>query len=303
MVVLRSRLAVALAAIGVAFAAFVGGDHGAARAAVGEATGPLIGSSLAGAAILVAADLAPGHARVGEITVTNVGDTAGAFALGSSGLVDTPLGEALDLVVQDVTPARDPITVYYGKLSALSSVGLGNMAQGEAHRYRFTISLPSNLDNRYQGAATSVAFTWSATAGDLAQAPAPAPAPAPAVTAEAPPKAGSAGGIAKPGATLTARARQRGSAGAVAASVACSSGCHVALGAAATVEGKRIVLPTQQRTLRKAGRVQMRVSLPARARRALAAGHSVVVRLSLRATVGTRVVSVRRTVQVTAARR
>ena len=48
----RSRLAVALAALGIAFAACLGGDHGAARAAVGNATGPLIGSPLAGAAIL-----------------------------------------------------------------------------------------------------------------------------------------------------------------------------------------------------------------------------------------------------------
>ena len=57
----RSRLAIALAALGIAFAACFGGDHGAARAAVGNATGPLIGSPLAGAAILTANGLAPGR--------------------------------------------------------------------------------------------------------------------------------------------------------------------------------------------------------------------------------------------------
>ena len=57
----RSRLAIALAALGIAFAACLGGDHGAARAAVGNATGPLIGSPLAGAAILTASGMAPGR--------------------------------------------------------------------------------------------------------------------------------------------------------------------------------------------------------------------------------------------------
>ena len=61
MAAVRSRLVVALAALGVAFAACLGGDHGAARAAVGNATGPLIGSPLAGAAILTANGMAPGR--------------------------------------------------------------------------------------------------------------------------------------------------------------------------------------------------------------------------------------------------
>jgi hypothetical protein len=291
----RSRIATALAALALFVAVCVSADHGAARAAVGQATGPLIGSSLDGAAILEATGLAPGHARVGEITVTNVGDVAGAFALGSSGLVDTPLAHKLDLVVQDVTPGRDATTVFYGKLSALSTVSLGNMAQGDAHRYRFTVSLPSDAGDSYQGAATAVAFTWSATGEDPGDAPAPAPAPAPATTAQAPPKATTKA----PVATLTARARQTGSGGAVSASVACSSACRIALGGSATVGRKRVVLPTTRRTLRKAARVQMRIALPARARQALARRQPVVVHLSLRATVGTRVVTVRRTVRIT----
>ena len=86
--------------------------------------------------------------------MTNVGDVTGDFALGSSGLVDTPLGRALDLVVEDVTPDAAAKTVFYGKLSALSTVGLGTMAQGEAHRYRFTVSLPSGAGDSYQGATT-----------------------------------------------------------------------------------------------------------------------------------------------------
>jgi hypothetical protein len=298
----RSRIVTALAALALFVAVCVGGDNGAARAAVGEATGPLIGSSLEGAAILEATGLAPGHARVGEITVTNVGDVTGAFALGSSGLVDTPLAHKLDLVVQDVTPGRDATTVFYGKLSALSTVPLGNMAQGDAHRYRFTVSLPSDAGDGYQGVSTAVAFTWSAGAEDLG--PAPAPEPAPATTTQAPPKATTAGGKAKtPKATLTARARQTGSKGAVSASVACSSACRITVGGSATVGRTRVLLRTTRRTLRKSGTVQMRIALPARARQALARRQPVVVHLSLRATVGTRVVSVRRTVRIARASR
>ena len=298
----RSRIATALAALALFVAVCVGGDNGAARAALGQASGPLIGSSLDGAAILEATGLAPGHARVGEITVTNVGDVAGAFALGSSGLVDTPLAHKLDLVVQDVTPGRDATTVFYGKLSDLSTVSLGNMAQGDAHRYRFTVSLPSDAGDAYQGAATAVAFTWSATGEDPGDAPTPAPAPA--ATAQAPPKATTAGGATKtPKATLTARARQTGSRGAVIASVSCSSACRIAVGGSATVGRTRVVLPTTRRTLRKSARVQMRIALPAKARQALARRQPVVVHLSLRATVGTRVVTVCCTVRIARASR
>ena len=171
----HSRTATALAAVALFAAVCVSADHGAARAAVGQATGPLIGSSLAGAAILQATGLAPGHVKVGEITVTNVGDVSGTFALASSGLVDTPLGRKLDLVVEDVTPGQTVSTVYYGKLSGLSTVGLGDMAQGEAHRYRFTVSLAADADNSYQGGASAVAFMWTATGEEPAPAPTPAP--------------------------------------------------------------------------------------------------------------------------------
>jgi hypothetical protein len=298
----RSRIVTALLALGLFVAVCVSADHGGARAAVGQAAGPLIGSPLAGEAILEATGLAPGHVRVGEITVTNVGDVAGAFALGSTGLVDTPLGRKLDLVVEDVTPRRAVMTVYYGKLSGLSTVGLGNMAQGEAHRYRFTVSLASDADNSYQGAATAIAFIWSATGEESPQVPARAPDPV--APAEAPPKPTPAGGTTKaPRATLSARARQTGAHGRISASVSCSSGCRLELGGSATVERARVVLHTAVRTLAGPARVQMNVVLPARARRALARRHRVVVHLRLRATVGTRVVVVRRTVRIAPAPR
>ena len=159
----RSRIATIVAALALVVAACIGSDHGSARAAVGQATGPLIGSPLAGAAILAADGMAPGDVRTGYISVTNIGDISGSFALGSAGLTDTPLSRELDLDVQDVTPGRPATRVYSGKLASLSSVALGDMAQGEAHRYRFSVSLPADADNSYQGASSAVTFMWSAT--------------------------------------------------------------------------------------------------------------------------------------------
>jgi hypothetical protein len=301
----RSRLALALAALGVAFAACLGGDHGAARAAVGDPTGPLIGSSLPGVAILTTQDLAPGRSRVGEITVTNVGDESGDFSLAATGLADVgaPLSAQLDLAVEDVTPGRTPATVYAGKLSGLSTVGLGSIPQGDAHRYRFTVGLPDSVDDAYQGATSDVTFVWTATGADFPTPPSggsgtATTAPAPATTADAPPVAKVAGKVVRPTAKLDARSRQKAGNGSVAATVTCQAACRVTLSATATVGHERLKVKPARSTLRKAGRARMRVKLPAKAKLALAAKRPVTVRLTMKATVGGRVVTVRRTVRI-----
>jgi spore coat-associated protein N len=307
MAAVRSRLAIALAALGIAFAACLGGDHGAARAAVGDPTGPLVGSPLAGAAILSASGMAPGDVRTGYIDVTNIGDTAGTFALGAIGLTPTPLARELDLDVRDVTAGRTPAVVYSGKLASLSSVALGDMAQGEGHRYRFSVSLPSDADDSYQGASSAVTFLWTATAPEPAATPPAAPAPstgttpARATTAQAPTKATTAGGTVKSGATIVAPARQKGTK--VSATVACVAKCKIAVSGTAVVGSVKVKLKPVTRTLTKGKRLSITVTLPLAARLALAAGRPVTVRLSIRAKVGTRVVTVRRTVRVMPASR
>jgi hypothetical protein len=315
-----SRLAVALAALGIAFVACLGGDHGAARAAVGDPTGPLIGSPLAGAAILRTSDLAPGRSRSGEITVTNIGDQSGDFSLGTLGLGDVgaPLSAQLDLAVEDVSPGRARATVYAGKLSGLSTVGLGSMAQGETHRYRFTVSLPSSVDDSFQGATSAVTFLWTATGADIPTAPPSGGtggggagtgsgtgtgAGAPATTAEAPPVAKVAGKLVRPNATLNVRTRQKSKNGLVAATVTCQAACRVTLSGTTTVARKPLKLKSSRKTLRKAGRARMKVRLPAQARMALAANRPVTVRLTMKATVGSRVVTVKRTVRIKPASR
>ena len=306
----RSRLAVALAALGIAFAACFGGDHGSARAAVGNATGPLIGSPLAGAAILTANGMAPGDVRTGYIDVTNIGDTAGSFALASAGLIPTPLAHELDLDVRDVTPGGTATVVYSGKLASLTSVALGDMAQGEAHRYRFSVSLPADAGDSYQGASTAVTFMWSATAPEptvtppsSTTTPGTATTPARATTAQAPPKATTAGGTVKSAAIVSAPAVQKAKGGKVSATVACVDRCKIAVSGTAVVGSVKVKLKPVTRTLTKGKRLSVTVTLPMAARLALAAGRPVTVRLTVRAKVGTRVVTVRRTVRIMPASR
>jgi hypothetical protein len=306
----RSRLAVALAALGIAFAACFGGDHGSARAAVGNATGPLIGSPLAGAAILTANGMAPGDVRTGYIDVTNIGDTAGSFALASAGLIPTPLAHELDLDVRDVTPGGTATVVYSGKLASLTSVALGDMAQGEAHRYRFSVSLPADAGDSYQGASSAVTFMWSATAPEptvtppsSTTTPGTATTPARATTAQAPPKATTAGGTVKSAAIVSAPAVQKAKGGKISATVACVDKCKIAVSGTAVVGSVKVKLKPVTRTLAKGKRLSVTVTLPMPARMALAAGRPVIVRLNIRATVGTRVVTVRRTVRIMPASR
>ena len=304
----RSRLAIALAALGIAFAACFGGDHGSARAAVGNATGPLIGSPLAGAAILTANGMAPGDVRTGDIDVTNIGDTSGTFALGATGLIPTPLAHELDLEVRDVSAGRAPTVVYSGKLASLSSVALGDMAQGEAHRYRFSVSLPADAGDSYQGASSAVTFLWSATAPEPSVTPTPTPTgtatpPARATTAQAPPKATTAGGTVRLGATFTAKARQKTARGTVTGTVTCAGKCQISVSGTAVSGSLKVKLKPVKRTLTKTRRITITVTLPTRARLALAAGRPVTVRLNVRAKVGKHVITVRRTVRVLPASR
>lgn len=171
----RPRLSAAitvLMAVVVLMLAWGDGGPTAARAAIGNATGPLVADSLGGGAILNAGNMAPGDTTTGEITVTNVGDTAGAMVLQTSDLTDVTaaggvLSRTLDLTVLDVTPGRRGAVVYFGKLADLQSAALGNFDQGEGRRYRFVVTYPAGLapgaDDALQGASTRVSFIWAAS--------------------------------------------------------------------------------------------------------------------------------------------
>ena len=64
----------------------------------------------------------------------------------------------LDLVISDGTTE-----VYNGQLSAITTVDLGTRAADEEHTYTFTVTFDPAAGNTYQGAQTTLDFTWNAT--------------------------------------------------------------------------------------------------------------------------------------------
>jgi hypothetical protein len=309
----RARIATALLALGLVAATWFAGDGGGARAAVGQATGPLVATAPGDSAILVARGLAPGATRSGEVTVTNAGDSPGTFVLGTRDLVDSiaPLSRVLDVAVDEVTQGRPAARVYSGRLDALTGVALGRLEQGDSRRYRLTVSFPAgraDVDDAYQGASTSVTFVWAATGATTAAQAAPTAAAAPPSAAQdtrTPANSVSATAVGSGrarGATLSARGRQTGAGDAVVAWVTCRARCRLEVGGSASVGSTRVSLRPVHRTLPASARVRVRLALPRAARAALVAGRPVTVRLHLTATVGGRAV-VRRTVQVVVAAR
>jgi hypothetical protein len=165
----RPRSVVALA-LAVALATVLplqgGGEN--ARAEVRSATGPLVAT--ADGAVLGAEGLRPGDVRVGEVTVTNAGDTAGAFTLSQADRVDSPtpagpLSSVLDLAVTDLTAGR---VVFAGKLAAMASVALRDRVPGALHRdgsgrvreAGHEHASPARADRRATRAAQAIPGTW-----------------------------------------------------------------------------------------------------------------------------------------------
>ena len=116
----HARIAAVVVALGVAAMAWLVGDGGGARADDRRCHRSLGGHGPQRSAVLVARNLVPGGAQSGEVTVTNVGDSGGGFALSASGLADAgaPLSGVLDLAVDDVTEGRG---VYTGPLDGLAA--------------------------------------------------------------------------------------------------------------------------------------------------------------------------------------
>jgi spore coat-associated protein N len=125
-------------------------------------------------AILSATNLKPGGSSTGTVDIQNTGSVPGAFTLATSNVVDADslLGQ-LDLKVEDCglftsgTPTctgGTTTSVYSGKANAIGSKGLGSFAADAKHRYQFTVSMPTDIANSFQGKTASVEFDWDATA-------------------------------------------------------------------------------------------------------------------------------------------
>jgi hypothetical protein len=155
--------------------AVLSGGQKPSRAELQLASGP--GGSLTlsndkeGAAILWLDGMRPGDSVTDTVTLGNTGTLDGDLSLGTSNLVDTPgggggaLSGELDLRIRDVTNSGSPVTVYSGKLDALTPTALGNLAAGDSRVYEFRVSFPdvgAGAENAFQGSTMSVEFDWSA---------------------------------------------------------------------------------------------------------------------------------------------
>jgi hypothetical protein len=166
----RLIIALGLIAIAIAVAVFATATFTTSSANAGNlvAAGTLAVDS-GSSAILNAANMVPGESRNGTVSVQNTGTVSGNFSLTTENLRDTPASPAFSaivvLLIQDVTHAGSPVTVYNGKLNAVHTVALGNWPSNAQHNYKFTVTFPSQgstIDNRYKGASTTLTFRWNA---------------------------------------------------------------------------------------------------------------------------------------------
>jgi hypothetical protein len=153
--------------------------------ALSDAAGSLsLTNSLGGSAILGAANMRPGDQSVGTVRIGNDGTVPAALRLQASNQGSTsPAGGSmwsrLQIAIADTTDAQHPIGLYNGPLASLAQISAGALPAGQQHEFRFIATLPDGapiVDNAYQGAGSTVLFTWTAT-GEEIVTPTPTPAP------------------------------------------------------------------------------------------------------------------------------
>ena len=117
-------------------------------------------------AAMSATGMVPGDRTTGQVSITNVGDATGTFALSGEDLVDTPgpnggnLSDALMLRIVE-SDREEPL--YSGPLAGFDTVPLGDWAPDEERTYDFRVTFPSGAaDDRFQRSVASVTFTWDA---------------------------------------------------------------------------------------------------------------------------------------------
>jgi spore coat-associated protein N len=140
------------------------------------AAGTLTATGTSGA-ILNLTKIRPGDTLApGEVSISNTGNTAGAFTLSMVSLSDTPgtaggpsLSAKVTLLVQELNaPGGTPVVgspLYSGLLKDFASAGLGTWNGATTHHYRFTVAFPNAsaaVDNLYQGAQATMQFNWDA---------------------------------------------------------------------------------------------------------------------------------------------
>lgn len=172
-----AALATVLAATGLTAASGADFTATAANPANTFTAGTLaVSNSADNVAILSATNLKPGgSAQTGTVDIANAGTLSGAFTL-TRGTVDdsdatNKLSEKLHLVVRDcgefdgddAPSCAGADEVYAGTLAAMdAAVALGAYDAEEKHRFHFEVALDGSAGNAYQGASSTVTFSWNA---------------------------------------------------------------------------------------------------------------------------------------------
>lgn len=131
-----------------------------------------IKNSRGGDALLGMQHMLPGDRVSGTVKIGNGSKKARArFYLGLSKLVETQapgggrLSYRLVLVVKRLSSSRRAVVVYRGPLRRMPLLNLGKFRPRASRTYKFTVRFPdgpASLDNRFQGSAVSLQFTWFA---------------------------------------------------------------------------------------------------------------------------------------------
>jgi hypothetical protein len=155
----------------VAYAAVRPGNDAAAKQLHQRSGRIRIKNSRGGDALVGMQGMLPGDRTTGTVTIGNASRVRARFYLGLSKLVETQgtaggrLSYRLMLTVKRVSANRRPQLVYAGPLRQMPLVKLGVFRAKETRTFRFSVLFPAggtSEDARFQGASTSLAFTWYA---------------------------------------------------------------------------------------------------------------------------------------------
>ncbi len=256
------------------------GSPSPARAAAVQAAGAFeISNSGEGQPIFAAAGLAPGGSAYGNVTIEDDGSVPIGLKLRRGKLTDTPgvgggvLSGRLQLVVADVTEPSRPRTIYAGPLASMPAQDAGELEPGESRTYEFTATLPDgspSSQNALQGAATAVAYSWSAAAitggkgAPLVETPTGGPDGGEDHSAP-PAGGGEAAGVGALGLTVS-RILARLSSGVLVAYVDCDSPCRIEvrgkLRAVAHGHHRAARIRLSRKRIYASGKKRMRIPVP-----------------------------------------
>ncbi|WP_052436973.1 TasA family protein [Georgenia sp. SUBG003] len=128
----------------------------------GVASGTLSQSnSAANQAIFNLTNMKPGDTVTGQLTLTNTGSIPAAFSLTEKSSTNGFSTGNLALRIEDTTAGTVVFDGSFGDLVDDQKTELADFAAGEAHTYRFTVTLREAANNNDdQGRSASAVYEW-----------------------------------------------------------------------------------------------------------------------------------------------